>query len=284
MLMTEVTVTVPDGVFEGEEFTLEYAGTQLSVVCPPGCQPGDPINLTVDVPQPQTTAVNIVVPDGCFAGDEFNVDFDGQNFQIAVPDGCGSGMEITVELPASRGSASGRGSLGDGGGMVVTDEMYDEAFKKASRMGSKPDPDILRWALTTYCAHNGDIVATFGAMGDDVRRAAPRSRLTATRPRRCLAPRAATDSSTLCACVWPSSCACPHAAASRATAARRGAGQAHVLRHAREVCSQLSPRLLQGAALSRVLVAVLGSLHPSCFWALRPCAPPAAVCAMAQSA
>ena len=44
---------------------------------------------------------------------------------------------------------------------------YDEAVKRASRMGSKPDPDLLRWALTTYCSKNGDIRATFAAMGDD---------------------------------------------------------------------------------------------------------------------
>ena len=34
-------------------------------------------------------------------------------------------------------------------------------------MGSKPDHDILRWALSTYCEKNGDIPATFAALGDN---------------------------------------------------------------------------------------------------------------------
>jgi len=154
-----VTVNVPAGVYPGEEFTLEYEGTQLSVVCPAGCRPGDAINLTVDMP-PAQSAVNVVVPNGCYPGDDFTVDFNGQTFNIAVPDGCYPGDEISVEVPSS-------GASNTGGGITVTEELYDEAFKKASRMGNKPDPDILRWALTTYCENNGDIEATFAAMGDD---------------------------------------------------------------------------------------------------------------------
>jgi hypothetical protein len=184
--MTEVTVQVPDGVYEGMEFTLEYEGTALSVVCPAGCGPGDEINLQIDVPPgggaaPQS--VQVVVPDGCYAGSVFTVEFDGTSFDITVPDGCGPGMEITVDVPNSAPQ-----------GLVVTDEMIDEAHLKASRMGNKPDADVLRWALNTYwCAaaptrrtrlvrlpshrrssassprsqHNGDIEATFAAMGDD---------------------------------------------------------------------------------------------------------------------
>ena len=48
--MTEVTVAVPDGVYAGDEFTLEYEGTTLTVVCPDGCGPGDEINLSIDLP------------------------------------------------------------------------------------------------------------------------------------------------------------------------------------------------------------------------------------------
>ena len=161
--MTEVTLTVPDGVYGGDEFTLEYEGTTLSVVCPAGCRPGDAVNLTVDVPPANNNTVSVTVPDNVYEGEEFTVEFDGQAFNIAVPAGCGPGMEITVEVPSSRGSrASGGGS-----GIVVTEAMYDEAFKKASRMGNKPDPDILRWALNTYCDNGGDLAATFAAMGDD---------------------------------------------------------------------------------------------------------------------
>jgi hypothetical protein len=157
--MTEVTVTVPDGVYGGDEFTLEYEGMVLSVICPAGCRPGDAVNLTVDVPPAQSNSVSVVVPRGCYPGDEFTVEFDGQTFNIAVPDGCRPGDEITVEVPSS--------GVGSGGGIPVTDEMFKAALERASRMGNKPDHDILRWALTTYCQNNGDIVATFAAMGDD---------------------------------------------------------------------------------------------------------------------
>ncbi len=159
--MTEVTVTVPDGVYGGDEFTLEYEGTQLAVICPAGCRPGDAINLQIDIPPAQGNTVNVVVPRGCYPGDEFTVEFDGQAFNIAVPDGCRPGDEITVEVPSSRASTAG------GGGIPVTDELFDAAFERASKFGNKPDPDILRWALTTYCENNGDIEATFAAMGDD---------------------------------------------------------------------------------------------------------------------
>ena len=48
--METVTVTVPDGIYEGQEFTLEYKGQSLVVVCPDGCAGGDDINLQIEVP------------------------------------------------------------------------------------------------------------------------------------------------------------------------------------------------------------------------------------------
>ena len=151
-----VVVTVPDGVYEGHEFTMEYKGQSLTVVCPDGCGPGDDINLTIDLPGGAAAkSVIVVVPDGCYPGDEFTVDFDGTSFNIAVPDGVGPGQEITVEVPSSPG------------GMVVTDEMFDEALQKGSRMGNKPDHDLLRMALSAYCDNAGDIEAAFRALGDN---------------------------------------------------------------------------------------------------------------------
>ena len=107
--MTEVTVAVPDGVYAGDEFTLEYEGTTLTVVCPDGCGPGDEINLSIDLPPAEdgggggsaAQQVTIVVPDGCYPGDEFTVEFDGKAFNICVPDGCEPGMELTVDVPAA---------------------------------------------------------------------------------------------------------------------------------------------------------------------------------------
>ena len=100
--MQEVTVTVPDGVYEGDEFSIDFDGTTFNVVCPGGCGPGDAINLELDVPgaeEAPPSTVTVVVPDGCFPGMEFTVDFDGRQFNIAVPDGVEPGMELAVEVP-----------------------------------------------------------------------------------------------------------------------------------------------------------------------------------------
>lgn len=115
MATTMVTVNVPDGVFEGQEFMLEYEGQQLAVTCPEGCGPGSEINLEIPVPEgggagPSGAAgappqqVEIVVPDGCYPGMEFTVDFEGREFNIAVPDGVEPGMAILVEVPPAEGA------------------------------------------------------------------------------------------------------------------------------------------------------------------------------------
>ena len=85
MATTLVTVNVPDGIYEGQEFLLEYEGQQLTVTCPDGCGPGSEINLEIPVgpggagPSADGAApqqVEIVVPDGCYPGMEFTVDFE----------------------------------------------------------------------------------------------------------------------------------------------------------------------------------------------------------------
>ena len=72
IMTTMVTVNVPDGIFAGEEFLLEYEGQQLTVTCPDGCGPGSEINLEIPIPEggagpseggpPQM--VEISIPDG----------------------------------------------------------------------------------------------------------------------------------------------------------------------------------------------------------------------------
>jgi len=106
-MTTMVVVTVPDGVYEGQEFTLEFEGQQLAVCCPDGCGPGSEINLEVPIATgtsgaaPPSNMVDVVVPDGCFPGTEFTVDFDGRHFNITVPDGTNPGETLTVEVPAA---------------------------------------------------------------------------------------------------------------------------------------------------------------------------------------
>jgi hypothetical protein len=112
MATTMVTVTVPDGVYAGNEFMLEFDGQQLTVTCPDGCGPGDAINLEVPAGDggggdgaPQM--VEITVPEGCFAGMEFTVEFEGRQFNITTPDGCGPGDAIQIEVPPADDTTGG---------------------------------------------------------------------------------------------------------------------------------------------------------------------------------
>ena len=99
-VMTEVIVQVPDGIYGGDEFTIEYEGTVLSVVCPAGCQPGDEINLSIDLPPAAASgSVEVVVPEGCYPGMEFTVELGERSFNIAVPDGCEPGQAIMIQVP-----------------------------------------------------------------------------------------------------------------------------------------------------------------------------------------
>ena len=101
-----VAVTVPDGVYAGQEFYLIFNGMQIPVICPQGCGPGMNINLELDVsgfggvgpngsPQQQ---VQVTVPDGCFAGMFFTVDFGSGPFNVEVPEGYGPGMTFPVNM------------------------------------------------------------------------------------------------------------------------------------------------------------------------------------------
>ena len=124
LMTTVVSVTVPDGVYEGNEFVLEYEGQQLTVTCPGGCGPGSDIDLEVPVgkgsgsgdPTGSPTSVlpnlvDVTVPDGCFEGMEFTVEYDGQSFNIVVPAGVNPGEAITIEVPAPEVAASPMKSL-----------------------------------------------------------------------------------------------------------------------------------------------------------------------------
>ena len=101
-----VEVTVPEGIYCGDMFTVDYCGGAYDIMCPDGCGPG--MAIVVDLPagpppeQPAetvTTPVEVVVPDGVFGGDYFTVDFDGQAYDITCPEGCGPGAPIIVDLP-----------------------------------------------------------------------------------------------------------------------------------------------------------------------------------------
>ena len=97
-----VTVTVPDGIGEGQEFVVDYEGQQLMVCCPSGCGPGSDINIEVPTGggMAPPELVDVAVPDGCLPGMEFTVDFAGTSFNITVPDGVHAGEMLTVEVPA----------------------------------------------------------------------------------------------------------------------------------------------------------------------------------------
>ena len=58
--MTEVAVTVPDAVYEGAEFCVDFEGETMVVVCPNGCGPGDVINVMFE---PAVTENIVAEPD-----------------------------------------------------------------------------------------------------------------------------------------------------------------------------------------------------------------------------
>lgn len=105
-----VSVCVPDGVYEGQEFTVACDGREFLVVCPDNAGPGDEVELTVSPPPPPEPpdVVEVVVPDGLLSGDEFLVEAAGAApFYCLVPEGCAGGSLIAVELPRPGGSCDG---------------------------------------------------------------------------------------------------------------------------------------------------------------------------------
>jgi len=113
MATTMVTVTVPDGVYEGQEFIIEYEGQQLAVCCPDGCGPGSDIDLEVpaapggggNASGAAPSLVDVEIPAGCYPGTEFTVSFDGREFNIVVPDGLNPGEMLSVEVPSAEDGA-----------------------------------------------------------------------------------------------------------------------------------------------------------------------------------
>ena len=108
-----LTVTVPDGLMEGDVMSIEHLGAAYEIAVPPGCSGGMPIEIdlpggddggTSQQPPPSDgmlQPVEVVVPDGTFEGMAFSVDFGGTIYEIVCPDGCGPGSAIVVELPAA---------------------------------------------------------------------------------------------------------------------------------------------------------------------------------------
>ena len=100
-----VQVIVPDGVYEGQEFFVDYEGESLCVVCPDGCGPGSDISIDVPPPPPpprpltEALSVQVIVPDGVYEGQEFFVDYEGESLCVVCPDGCGPGSDISIDVP-----------------------------------------------------------------------------------------------------------------------------------------------------------------------------------------
>ena len=107
--MQRVTVTVPDGLNSGEEFTISFNETEYTVAVPDGVRGGEEIDLELPA-APESNAASsssemqkvvVTVPGGVGSGMPFTVEFDGQEFEVIVPEGLGFGDELEIELPAS---------------------------------------------------------------------------------------------------------------------------------------------------------------------------------------
>ena len=103
--MTLLKVVVPAGLLPGDTMTIAFGPEEFTIEVPDGVYAGDEMTVdlptTEDSPQEATATVTVVVPDGCYPGDEFTVEFEGLTFNIAVPDGFGPGLELDVEVPAA---------------------------------------------------------------------------------------------------------------------------------------------------------------------------------------
>ena len=95
---TTVIVCVPDDIYEGMEFSMEYEGQQLAVVCPSGCGPGTEISVLIPAPQP-SMQVEVEVPIGCYPGMQFTVELEGQRYNVGVPEGVNPGDALLVDVP-----------------------------------------------------------------------------------------------------------------------------------------------------------------------------------------
>ena len=101
--MERVTVTVPDGLKSGEEFTVSFNGTDYTTEVPGGVQGGEDIDVELPAAPKSNKSQSVVVtvPGGVGSGMPFTVEFNGQEFDVILPEGLGVGDELEVELPAS---------------------------------------------------------------------------------------------------------------------------------------------------------------------------------------
>ena len=79
--MERVTVTVPDGLNSGEEFTISFNETEYTVAVPDGVRGGEEIDLELPA-APESNAAS--------SSSEM------QKVVVTVPGGVGSGMPFTV--------------------------------------------------------------------------------------------------------------------------------------------------------------------------------------------
>ena len=101
-------VTIQDGWAPGSRQIISFPGGQrVAIVVPPGCVPGQVIQVQAPAPPPQTgTRLQIMVPAGCAPGSrvEFKLP-DGRSMNANVPAGMRPGQQFTVEVPPAPGSA-----------------------------------------------------------------------------------------------------------------------------------------------------------------------------------
>jgi len=109
-------VTVPAGTKPGDEFQV-YAGNRIvKVKCPPGCKPGQFLQITVPVdPEPQENhsgppdspnvekqpdgAYMVTVPEGVRGGQQFPVTLAGQTLMVTSPPNARPGTQVRVVPP-----------------------------------------------------------------------------------------------------------------------------------------------------------------------------------------
>ena len=176
-------MAVPAGCYPGDEFTVEFDGQAFNIAVPDGVRPGQEITVTV----PDTGGGGgMAVTDELFAealerGSARGQKPDQDLLRWALTAYCEANGDIEATFrtlgdnPAealkkplawdtpAKFAANWVNGMFKVRAIPMTDEMFDEALRKAPR----GDHDVIRMALSAYCENAGNIEATFKALADN---------------------------------------------------------------------------------------------------------------------
>ena len=95
-----LVVTVPPGAVSGEPIILDLDGKTVEFIIPPGCTPGDEIEVMpeqlTERREEQDVNMFITVPPGASSGDTVTIEYNGRMLDYIIPSGAREGDEIEI--------------------------------------------------------------------------------------------------------------------------------------------------------------------------------------------